>query len=432
MSLSGLPSELILLITDVLVNQKDLNSFMRSNRRFYTVIRPVLYRHNAHHRNSSALLFAAKHGCTHLVQRLFAAGASLSASDTGEGCYYDVKPDGSITDHGNPLLAAAQQGYLATVRALLGESRPSRACTKPQIRPVLHWAIRSGNLELLNVILPTKVSLGMMDRADRHYNHRRKNSSALGVAIHAGCSNTILERLLEEGAEVDETEDPHPWYEAATQRGGQMLELMLKYGRRPKSDRILSELALGRNNTAALEIFTDTSAGGLDIRVYGHTALFTAVEQGHFDVVKWLIAKGANPHLHCTYRDAGGIYSTIWAAVEAQRSDILRYLIIEQAVRPDEQDLKEAKDLGFEEGVALLSECNYANNIPDKEDIPSYVARMEQETSTKPPRGFRVAKCSPCRLPNSQAMFIPLLDARVPLWYRGACWEDDTFSKPAA
>lgn len=61
-----------------------------------------------------------------------------------------------------------------------------------------------------------------------------KEGTALGITIASGCSHTAIESLRKEGVEVDEKGIPHPWYEVTTQRGGQILELMLKHGRQPR------------------------------------------------------------------------------------------------------------------------------------------------------------------------------------------------------
>ncbi|KAH8423566.1 ankyrin repeat domain-containing protein [Aspergillus melleus] len=418
MSLSRLPLELILMIARFLRCHRDISSFMRSTRTFYHLVHPILCRFNARNHRSSGLLFAATNGLTDLVEKLFAAGASIEASDrTNDSREYELRVDGSFTKPGNPILAAAYHGHPATVKALLSEDRPGQSYVKPQLRPVLHWALRSQKIEIVDLMLAEGAGLGPPHNIDSIYEEVcMKQNTALGVAICSGCSNEIIERLLQRGAEVLEYERPHPWYEATVQREGQMLQLLLKHGRRPKSDKVLGELAMRSNDTSALARMTDPANGGLDIRVHGHPALFTAVEKGHFDMVKYLIAHGANPNLRCNYYEWRGPYSTVWAAVQARRMDILDYLVTEQGVRPDEQDLQQAVKMEFEEAVTFLSSHDY-QNVPEKKDIPSYVAVMKRKMKLKRVPGFDIVTRSPLRCPTSEAEWYFIERPGTPEWH---------------
>ncbi|KAI9045386.1 ankyrin [Aspergillus affinis] len=369
--------------------QRDISPFMRSTRTFYHLVHPVLCRFNARNYRNRALLFAAINGHTDLVKKLFSAGASLGASDrTNDSSEYKLRLDGSFTKPGNPILAAVYHSHLATVKALLSENRPGQSYVKPQLRAVLHWALRSQKIEIVDLMLAERADLGPPDNMDTIYEEIwMKQNNALGVAICSGCTNEILE--------------PHPWYEATVQREGQMLQLLFKHGRRPKSDTVLGEIALRSNDPSALARITDPANGGLDIRIHGHPALFTAVEKGHFDMVKYLIARGANPNLRCDYFELSGPYSTVWAAVQARRMDILEFLVTEQGVRPDEQDLQQAVKMEFEEAVAFSTPHDY-KDVPEKEDIPSYVAAIKRKMKVKLAPGFDIVTHSSLWCPTSE------------------------------
>jgi hypothetical protein len=108
-------------------------------------------------------------------------------------------------------------------------------------------------------------------------------------------------------------------------------------------------------------------------------ALCVAVAHGHLEMVKHLIKKGANPHL----RRSLGLplhqgYSTVWVAVAERRFEVFEFLLKQQGVRPDKQDLERATEDGFTEAVSLL-EAFYLNDAPEKMDISSYIAMMEDE-----------------------------------------------------
>ncbi|PLB55169.1 ankyrin [Aspergillus steynii IBT 23096] len=412
MSLSRLPLELILNIAHFLRCQRDLSSFMRTTRTFYSLVHPVLYRFDVRKRLGSALLFAASNGYTDLVKKLLAAGASIEACDrTDVYGEYEMKPDGTCTKAGNPILAAAHHGHLATLKTLLAETRPRQSCTNPQMRVVLHWAIRSHNIEIIDLMLARGAAIGL---PKGEYIVFLKSNTALGVAITSGCPDEILERLLQRGAEVWEPENPCPWYEATVQREGHMLQLLLKHGRRPNSDRVLCELALRCDDTRALARITDPTTGGLDIRIHGHPALFTAVEMGHFEMAKYLVAHGANPHLHCSYQEWGGRYSTVWAAVQARHMGLLRFLVTEQGVRPDEQDIREAVRAEFEEAVTLLSSRG-CQETPEKEYMTSYVTALKEKMNLKP--SFHITTHAHLRCPTSKAAFLAQVRGNYPTWH---------------
>ncbi|KAK1143848.1 hypothetical protein N8T08_005961 [Aspergillus melleus] len=290
---------------------------MRSTRTFYHLVHPILCRFNARNHRSSGLLFAATNGLTDLVENLFAADASIGASDrTTDSREYELRVvDGSLDKPGND---------------------PRRCLSRP---PFLHWALRFHKIEIVDLMLA--------------------EGAPLDVPVNMG---SIYE---EKGAEFWEYERPHPWYEAAVQREGQMLQLLLKHGRRPKSDKAL-----------------DPANGGLDIRVHGHPALFTAVEKGHFDMVKYL-----NPNLRCNCYDINGPYSTVSAAVQARRMDILEFFVTEQGVRPDEKD------------------------------IPSYAAAMKRRMKLKRVPGFDIVTRSPLRCPTSEAEWYFIERPGTPEWH---------------
>ncbi|KAL4939436.1 hypothetical protein BDV06DRAFT_214320 [Aspergillus oleicola] len=380
--LSRLPIELIFAITNCLSKQKGISSFMRSGYKLYPFV------------------FAAKHGCTDLVNKLFNARASVGSVKLRDPEDDLLEEFGSII---YPLLVAAQSGHAATLQALLKESRPDRAYTRVQLRSALHWALRSRDTEVFRMIIAKNAPLSLPSPDDHEYNQSTESVTALGVAIASGCSNDIVRRLLQQGAEVDEQENPYPWYEATVQRGGELLQFLLNHGHRPKSDRILCVLALRNNDPSMLEVFTDVEKGGIDVRVYDHTALFTAVEKGHIDMVKYLIKQGANPNLTCSYKSWKGLYNITWMA-----------LITKQGVRLDQDAIEKAREMESEQAVSLLSTCSY-EDIPAKTDIAAYVAMLERNIK-KPSPDFHAVECLPCMCPVSESKYIPFIEMYRSPW----------------
>ncbi|OJJ66973.1 hypothetical protein ASPBRDRAFT_85745, partial [Aspergillus brasiliensis CBS 101740] len=69
-----LPVELIEQIVSHLEYASDINALARTHRIFYRIVNPLLYRHNVHHDNSSALSWGSEHGSLATVQRSLKAG----------------------------------------------------------------------------------------------------------------------------------------------------------------------------------------------------------------------------------------------------------------------------------------------------------------------------------------------------------------------
>lgn len=216
-----------------------------------------------------------------------------------------------------------------------------------QLRTVLHWAIGAGHQAIVELIV--KAPLGPLSRWD--------DSTALGEAVKKGCE-AILECLFQSGAKLPSSCSDDPLIIATDQTGSSLLQL-LKHGIRPKSDDILCHVAR-RNDITSLQLLVDF---GVEIAVYGHAALFTAISWGHQAMVKFLIQQGANPHLSCAPIQ-GGNYSTIGYAVRCRKFDILK-LLLADGVRPDYQDLQLALKLKFSEAVAILEHLSY-KDVPEK------------------------------------------------------------------
>ncbi|KAL4877579.1 ankyrin repeat-containing domain protein [Aspergillus karnatakaensis] len=289
------------------------------------------------------------------------------------------------------------------------------------------FAARNGDISLIHKLLNAGSSIGSVEARDPEdcameewgtiinplvIAAQNSHLAALNVLLNESRANEIIEHLLLQGAEVNVKENPHPWYEAAVQRGGEMLQLLFKYGRRPKSDRALSEVAFRSNDPSLLEPFTQAAKGDpmIDIRVYGHTALFTAVDRGHFEVVKYLIQRGANPNLTAQYKFWRGDFSITWMAVQAlaRQVETLEYLVKQHGVRPDQDALDKARELRLEDAISLLEEFSY-ENIPGKMDISSYVAMMELKSKKPSPESYAM-DWLPCLVSASEPQELPLIE----------------------
>ncbi|GIJ91732.1 hypothetical protein Asppvi_010704 [Aspergillus pseudoviridinutans] len=359
-----LPLELLRHIVKCLSNQRDLNTLLRTNRNLYHLLHVFLCQYNIQHHQSSALLWAARNGDANLIIKLLDAGANIAAFETSNV---------------NPLLLAAQEGHIATLKTMLSETRPGRACSPAQLRSVLHWAIRSHDGDVTELMIENQAPLDPEGVG-------REALSALGVAV-ASHYDSIIPRLLKEGARPGPEECPCPLENAIYTDQRQVVELLLKSGIQLESDESLCHIA-GQNNQHLLQLLINY---GLDIELFGHAALFTAIMHGQYEMVELLIEKGANPHL--TYelfaRD-GEVhrYSSVGFAIYFGHLDILK-LLLAKGVHPEKCDLHLAMKKGDKQKVALLSEFSY-EGIPEKEDMSTYVKWQLRERCEKNPDFHRM------------------------------------------
>jgi ankyrin repeat protein len=121
---------------------------------------------------------------------------------------------------------------------------------------------------------------------------------------------------------------------------------------------------------------------GLDLSIDGHTALFTAIMDGQYEMVEFLIEKGANPHLVCELLTSGEgnslkalYYSSIEFAIHFRHLPILK-LLLAKGVLPDQDGLPLAVEKEFEEAVALLSEFS-DQHLPLKELLEDFLDRQQ-------------------------------------------------------
>lgn len=127
---------------------------------------------------------------------------------------------------------------------------------------------------------------------------------------------------------------------------------------------------------------------GLDLSIDGHTALFTAIMDGQYEMVEFLIEEGANPHLICEFSTSDGndsfktlFYSSIGVAIHFRRLQILK-LLLAKGVLPADDDLPLAVEKEFEEAVALLSEFS-DQDLPQKQTLQNFLFRQHNNGGDK-------------------------------------------------
>src|SRR3569833_3298423 len=82
-NMDKLPYELIYQIGSHLSKDSDIYSFLRTCRRHFLILLPVLFRHNATNHNTSTLYKTARHGKREVAERAITYGANVGAGGGG-------------------------------------------------------------------------------------------------------------------------------------------------------------------------------------------------------------------------------------------------------------------------------------------------------------------------------------------------------------
>jgi hypothetical protein len=142
--------------------------------------------------------------------------------------------------------------------------------------------------------------------------------------------------------------------------------------------RVLVRLGVCGHWDEALSLALDTRPmfdlmveNGVEIKKYGHAALYGAIAEGKNDWVEFLISEGADPNLclstESVIGDGEKKYSSIYHPMLHGHLDVCKFLI-EHGVQPEEDDLQLAREKEYDEIVGILSGFSYVD-VPEKEDL---------------------------------------------------------------
>jgi ankyrin repeat protein len=179
--LLDLPNELLLSIADHLKRDRDINAFARVNRRLYVLLDTYLYQHNIQQRNSSALLWAAKHGRQSIVRRLLREGADVQATRADS-----QKP--------TALHLASRKKHLRIVEILIRSGANIDAQTCNGFTP-LHMAVMKESEPVARLLLENGADFR------KEYPDCDRRCTALHMASLFGAT-AIVQLLLEKGADI--------------------------------------------------------------------------------------------------------------------------------------------------------------------------------------------------------------------------------------
>jgi hypothetical protein len=175
-NLLDLPNELILLIAEYILKQRDLYRFIRVNRRTRALLSDVLFRRNIEHQRSSALQWAVRNERVEAVVRFLRLGADI---DTTSGYLYRhlnlppiftavlthnlrivkilVNEGAQLGKAGlpcdfSPLAIAIHEGYIKIARVLINEIQDLDEPIKDDLTP-LAYACKKRHFEIFQYLL---------------------------------------------------------------------------------------------------------------------------------------------------------------------------------------------------------------------------------------------------------------------------------------
>ncbi|AEO67153.1 uncharacterized protein THITE_2115982 [Thermothielavioides terrestris NRRL 8126] len=312
-----LPPEIVLLIDELLVLQDRL-ALSRTNRKFYTIINPVIYRDNVRFANASCLFWGAENGQLGTLKHALAAGADLNASGPLPGKISAGDGPGAENDHPESDGNGDADPAADLEEPLNPSLEPS--CT------ALHLAAKNGHRDIVEWLLDNGANIDAPSyrvcdcqslKGGRHPSHRLSEWPRWRALHTAMCNQerAVAELLLFRGASLELDAAPEHKHTALHSAAAHGLipiikllaldDVHLDVNQRDAwgntALHYVSEIWSPRDSADIRDTIAKLLALGADLEAHndnGHTPLLNACYRGNFAVAHRLVSFGANPDPH--------------------------------------------------------------------------------------------------------------------------------------
>ena len=236
-------------------------------------------------RNSwTRLQEACEHGRVSIVKLILAHKCEVNTHDS---------------EHGQtPLIRAGSKGHTAIATTLLDDDGTKINATDRYNKTALYHAVCENNAEIVDILLGRSADPSIEGVEDRG----RVRYTPLCQAVRGHHDYTIVERLLQAGAEVDRS---HFWRTPLSEasHAGQVAtsRLLLQYSakvdaREPDLNYTPLNMAAIQGHWSITRLLLEEGKADVDASNRGNmTSLHEACKHGHVEVARLLLAKGANP-----------------------------------------------------------------------------------------------------------------------------------------
>lgn len=299
---------------------------------------------NSTREKMTPLMYAVKKADAPLFEKLVAAGADVSFF------IRDYFPP-----HRTVLDFAAEEGNIIFVRKILTYDLGRQRTRK--LSHALSAAARKNHTALVPVLLeagadvndgfdfstPVSAAAGtgntaLLKQFLANGANKKAISEALSASFNAPNSGEILQILLDAGADVNENIAGFSALTMAAEKGKvDVLQILIKRGADQQSIQNAFVVAAGKSQLGVMRYLLALPANKPDLNAkmnLGDTALIAAVENGHFPIVRYLAAKGADVN-----RESIGMsYTTpLYSAIRRENVSMVSMLLGLGAKMPPEE-----------------------------------------------------------------------------------------------
>ncbi|GFF70590.1 ankyrin repeat protein [Aspergillus lentulus] len=358
MSLVQLPDEILCSIGGYLSCYRDLRALVLSNRRLNRIFKVILITSSVKDCHGSLLFCAVQSGDICLVREILKQLLLINKKREKTGSM----EEGPITNtQNNTDEEDGARDWDGTLHWDLQQhplyKEGYRARDILLVQRAFLAAISTGLKELVNCFLDCGAVAGFA------FPVNEKHPLPVSLAIRHG-HDAIFDLLIKHKARTCGGVEC-PIVEAVKYHRFHELRALVRLGVCGHWDEALS---LTLDTRPMFDLMVEN---GVEIKKYGHVALYGAITEGKKDWVEFLISEGADPNLclstESVIGDGEKKYSSIYHAILRGHLDVCKFLI-EHGVQPEEDDLQLAREKEYDEIVGILSGYSYVD-VPEKEDL---------------------------------------------------------------